>query len=578
MTVAHAGSAGTYDRSAGGRTEIGPVPRQRALLWRCFFGGSVRARLLGLVAVLVVMLFVCVGVAAARLLSSRSKAIQSNVAFKAYQWERDAYEGWVLDDDQSNAYAAVASLRDPSGLMPGLSPPATQAQFRQFLRGQVEQGHQQAVTALASLVRGAPTALVRAGAGRAQAELAGYNVFTNETYRDAVAGDPTAAVYAVTVSNAAISNILQDNFDAMDKVLSGTASSFKAQVLNDVARALWELVVLIFVAVLVAIGAVIWVSRAVVRPLRELETGMSEIAAQGGDLTRRLVLERSDEIGRVALAFNRFVGHIHELVISISKGAGQVSSASGDLSAMSRQIGSSAAQTSSVAGSVATAAGEVSSHVHSVAAAVEEMSATIGEIMQSTVAAARTAAEGKEMAQNTNALVTRLGASTQEINEVTHVISALAAQTKLLALNASIEAARAGDAGRGFAVVASEVQSLAQETAKATQRITSKIDAIQADSGAAVSAVSQVAAIIARLNDVQSAIASTVEEGNATAHEIARRIADATVGVEEIANSISGVAGAASDTTSAVEDTSHAVNSLSLVATDLLGLANRFRY
>ena len=110
------------------------------------------------------------------------------------------------------------------------------------------------------------------------------------------------------------------------------------------------------------------------------------------------------------------------------------------------------------------------------------------------------------------------------------VITSIAQQTNLLALNATIEAARAGEAGKGFAVVANEVKELAKETAKATEDISQKIEAIQGDTQGAVEAIDQIGTIINQINDIQNTIASAVEEQTATTNEIGRNVAEAAKG------------------------------------------------
>jgi methyl-accepting chemotaxis protein len=123
---------------------------------------------------------------------------------------------------------------------------------------------------------------------------------------------------------------------------------------------------------------------------------------------------------------------------------------------------------------------------------------------------------------------------------VIKVITSIAQQTNLLALNATIEAARAGEAGKGFAVVANEVKELAKETAKATEDISRKIEAIQADTQGAVEAIARISGIINQISDIQNTIASAVEEQSATTNEIGRNISEASKGSTEIAQNIGG--------------------------------------
>jgi methyl-accepting chemotaxis protein len=141
-----------------------------------------------------------------------------------------------------------------------------------------------------------------------------------------------------------------------------------------------------------------------------------------------------------------------------------------------------------------------------------------------------------------------LGESSQQIGKVIEVITSIAEQTNLLALNATIEAARAGEAGKGFAVVAGEVKELAKETAKATEEIGSRIAAIQSDTSDAVGAIGEIEQVIARIADMQTTIASAVEEQTATTNEIGRNVAEAARGSAEIAENIVSVAQAARET------------------------------
>jgi len=180
--------------------------------------------------------------------------------------------------------------------------------------------------------------------------------------------------------------------------------------------------------------------------------------------------------------------------------------------------------------------------------------------------------------ETTNESVAKLGASSQEIGDVVKAITSIAEQTNLLALNATIEAARAGEAGKGFAVVASEVQELAQETARATEDISKRVEAIQADTAGAVEAISQITSVIAEINDFQATIAAAVEEQTATTNEMSRSVQEAAGGTTQIASNITGVATAADSTTQARTQTRTAVDELSRMAADLRSTVGRFSY
>ena len=264
-----------------------------------------------------------------------------------------------------------------------------------------------------------------------------------------------------------------------------------------------------------------------------------------------------------------------ELLAAIGETSIAIAASAEQLTAVSQQLTTNAGDTAQQANAASATSEEVSANVNVVAASSEEMMASIREISKSATEAARVAKAAVGIADTTTQTIHQLGTSSSEIGKVIKVITSIAQQTNLLALNATIEAARAGEAGKGFAVVANEVKELAKETARATEEIGQKIEAIQTDTQAAVKAIGEVSQIITQVNDISNVIASAVEEQTATTTEIGRNVTEAAMGTNEIASSISGVAKSAQMTMAGAADTQTSARSLSEMAANLQLLASR---
>jgi methyl-accepting chemotaxis protein len=317
-------------------------------------------------------------------------------------------------------------------------------------------------------------------------------------------------------------------------------------------------------------------ARSITVPLRSAASFLGGVAA--GHLDGRLEVEGKDEASEMATALNEAMGHLGEAMRGMDANAQALASASEELSSVSGEMTGSAQESASQAGLVSAAAEQVSRNVQTVATGTDEMSASIREIALSATSAAGVAAQAVGVAESTSATVVKLGESSAEVGNVISVINSIAEQTNLLALNATIEAARAGEAGKGFAVVANEVKELAQETGKATEDISRRIQAIQSDTDAAVAAITQISGIIAQINDTQTTIASAVEEQTATTNEMSRNVAEAATGAAEIAQNVTGVARTAADTGTAASSTNQAAEELARMAADMQQLVGRFTY
>ena len=296
-----------------------------------------------------------------------------------------------------------------------------------------------------------------------------------------------------------------------------------------------------------------------------------------GDLTRRVEISGHDAIGQLGEGFATLVRDLNGNMSAISRNARALSSSSDQLTRASRMMTENSEKTSTQAGSVSAAADMVSKNVQTVAAATEQMTSSIKEIAGNAHEAARVATAAVTVADVTTGTIAKLGDSSMEIGKVVKVITSIAEQTNLLALNATIEAARAGEAGKGFAVVANEVKELAKETAKATEDIGLKIDAIQRDTKEAVKAITEIRAIIGQVNDISITIAGAVEEQTATTNEIGRSVAEAAKGATDIAHNITGVAQSAQDTALGATQTQSAATDLTQMAAALQGMVSRFR-
>jgi methyl-accepting chemotaxis protein len=247
---------------------------------------------------------------------------------------------------------------------------------------------------------------------------------------------------------------------------------------------------------------------------------------------------RRTELIRFADEFEAAVGTI---VSNVSASSVQLEQAAGTLTR-------TAETTQSLSSRVAGASEEASTNMQSVATATEELSTSVDEIGRRVRDSNRIAEAAVLQAEQTDSRIGKLSRAAQEIGEVVKLITAIAEQTNLLALNATIEAARAGEAGRGFAVVAAEVKSLASQTAKATDEISSHISGMQGATQESVAAIKEIGGTIAQISSIASAIAGAVEQQSGATQEIARNVQSVAQGTHEAAANIIRVNRGASET------------------------------
>jgi methyl-accepting chemotaxis protein len=347
--------------------------------------------------------------------------------------------------------------------------------------------------------------------------------------------------------------------------------------------------IVLFAAIVLAIGSILVVTRRIMGPLLTIQNAMERVA--GGDLKAEVrYTERKDEIGALANALGTFKQnavekarieeeqktrraqaeqrqkaveeHIKSFESQTRAALEALGQASGDMRKTSDSMSETAGKTNGQVKAVASASEEASSNVQTVAAASEELSASIAEISRQVSHAATIATRAVEETKQTDGTVQGLAEAAQKIGEVVKLINDIAGQTNLLALNATIEAARAGEAGKGFAVVASEVKSLANQTAKATEDISAQINAIQSVTKDAVEAIKRIGGTIGEVSSVATSIASAVEEQGAATQEITRNTQQAAQRTKDVSSHIEGVTAGANATGQAAQGVKSAAEAL----------------
>jgi methyl-accepting chemotaxis protein len=405
-----------------------------------------------------------------------------------------------------------------------------------------------------------------------------FRIYYNST-RHFLLSEPPIEGEPIVENEADVSAVIEEmgtKFDELTATEQRLALEADGRASDAHESAVRVLLVILIASFALALPLGLRIANGIVGPIRQISGALKALGR--GDLRSTIDIRSTDEIGAMAkdlvLAQDSLRESLKEMLAS-SVTLGQNAT---DLSAVSQQVADNANETSTQSEEAARAAEEVSGHVQTVAAATEEVSASIREISQSSSDAVRVAASAVTEAESATGTVAKLGDSSAEIGSVVKAITSIAEQTNLLALNATIEAARAGDAGKGFAVVANEVKDLAQETARATEDITVRIESIQTDAHAAVDVIARVTEIIEEINSYQTTIASAVEQQSATTSQMAENVSGAAGGSASIAVGIEQVAVAAKASSNGIRRAQDAAVELASLSDQLRTTVNRFQF
>ena len=379
-------------------------------------------------------------------------------------------------------------------------------------------------------------------------------------------GNAEQARALIEGSESAAFSTLRDEYNGLGERIDNRAVVLGKELSAYVSQQKTLTILLMLIAIAIAIVTIVFSPSLIVKPLTQLKSMVSELASVGGDLTRRLPVSGSNEIGDVAARTNDFISTLQAMMREVQQ---QLI----DLEQASSNIAVKTELTSSKAGEQTTHIEQVLTAIHQMQHAVQEIasnaSLTSGATEEANSAADSSGKVIRQSMQQISVLardieqvvqaISNLEVESRNIVSVLEVIGGIAEQTNLLALNAAIEAARAGDAGRGFAVVADEVRTLASRTQQSTKDIHDMISRLQNGVSQAVSAMNNaksqvtqteqhaesasgyldhIVAGIANINDMAIQIAAATEQQSTVAEHVNQTVN----GISQNANELSDIA------------------------------------
>ncbi|HVN70602.1 MAG TPA: methyl-accepting chemotaxis protein [Desulfomonilia bacterium] len=305
-----------------------------------------------------------------------------------------------------------------------------------------------------------------------------------------------------------------------------------------------------------------YVAQKMANRVRDVSIMMQSIAVGEGNLTERLPVIASDEIGSLAQWFNKFIENLEEVIIHVKHVTGQVSSSSHEVSSWAERLSQTSVEQASAVEQVAATIEEMASSIKQNASYAESGREKVDSMV---IMANKTNNDTDELMRSMNEMST----VSKKIGDITVTVNEVAFHTNLLALNAAVEAARAGEHGKGFSVVAQEVRALALRSATAAQEIKALIDDT-------VEKISTSNDMVTKTSESIQTIISGIVELSQTMNEIASSSNQQAIGADEVNTSISQIGNSTQQNSTMVEELAGTAETMTLEAGELSQIVGRF--